>query len=116
MTVPRFGLRGVTFSVRGKRLRVRVRNGTDTAVRVRVKGKDTRKSVRAAGTLKAVTKRVKAGGRATFRLKLPASTRRRLAAQRRTGKARYRPAVTVTNLTSGIAKTYRPKIKVARKT
>jgi hypothetical protein len=41
-------------------------------------------------------------------LKLPASTRRKLAAALRNGKARYRPAVTVTNLTSGIKQTYKP--------
>jgi hypothetical protein len=31
------------------------------------------------------------------------------------GKATYRPTVTVTNLTSGIKKTYTPKISVKRK-
>jgi hypothetical protein len=114
--VPRFGLKRAKFRVGATKLRVRILNGTDAGVRVRVKAKDTRKSVRAAGTLKAVTKTIRAHRRGTVQLKLPATTRRRLAATlRRKRKATYRPAVTVTNLTSGVKKTYKPKIKVSRK-
>ena len=52
----------------------------------------------------------------SFELKLPASTRRKLAATlQRKRKVTYRPTVTVTNLTSGVNKTYKPKIKVTRK-
>ena len=104
--VPRYGLKGARFRVVGRKLRVRIRNGTDADVRVRVKAKDTRK-------LKTVTKRIKARRTGRFQLKLPASTRRKLAAtRRRKGKATYRPSVTVSNLTSGVKKTYKPKIKV----
>ncbi len=46
--VPRFGLKGARFRVGGRKLRVRIRNGTGADVRVRVKAKDTRKSVKAA--------------------------------------------------------------------
>ena len=47
---------------------------------------------------------------------MPKSTKRKLTTTlRRKGKARYRPTVTVTNLTSAVKKTYKPKIKVARK-
>jgi hypothetical protein len=114
--VPRFGLKRAKFRVHAAKLRVRILNSTDADVRVRVKGKDTRKSVRAAGTLKAVTKTIKARRVGRLHLKLPASTRRKLAARlRRKGKATYRPTVTVTNVTSGVKKTYRPKIKVTRK-
>ena len=63
-----------------------------------------------------MTKTIKAHRHGSFQLKLPASTRRKLAATlRRKGKASYRPTVTVTNLTSGVKKTYKPKIKVTRK-
>ena len=63
--------------------------------------------------LKAVTKKIRAGRTGRFQLKLPASTRRKLAAtRRRKGKATYRPRVTVSNLTSGVKKTYKPRIKV----
>lgn len=114
--VPRFGLKGATFRVVGKKLRVRIRNGTDADARVRIKAKDARKSVKAAGTLKPVTKTIKARGDGRFQLKLPASTRRKLAGTlRRKRNAVYRPTVTVTNLTSGVEKTYKPKVKVRRK-
>jgi parallel beta-helix repeat protein len=114
--VPRFGLARAKFTVGARKLRVRIRNGTDADVRVRVKGKDTRKSVRAAGTLKAVTKTIKPRRHGSFQLKLPASTRRKLAATlKRKGKATYRPTVTVTNRSSGVKRTYKPKIKVTRK-
>jgi len=116
VVVPRFGLQRAKFRVGARKLRVRIRNSTAADIRVRIKGKDTRKSVKAARTLKAVTKTIKARRRGTFQLKLPASTRRKLAATlRRKGKATYRPSVTVTNLTSGVKKTYKPKLKATRK-
>ena len=109
VVVPRFGLKGARFRVVGRKLRVRIRNGTDADVRVRVQAKDKRK-------LKGATKKIKARRTGRFQLKLPASTRRKLASTlRRKGKATYRPRVTVSNLTSGVKKTYKPKIKVARK-
>ena len=104
--VPRYGLKGARFRVAGRKLRVRIRNGTDADVRVRVKAKDTRK-------LKTATKTIKARRTGRFQLKLPASTRRKLAAtRRRKGTATYRPRITVSNLTSGVKKTYKPRIKV----
>jgi parallel beta-helix repeat protein len=113
---PSFGLDRARFSVRNGRLRVRIRNATVADARVRVKAKDKRTSVKAAKTLKAVTKTLDPDRSATFKLKLPASTRRKLSSTlRRKGKARYRPAITVTNLTSGVDKTYKPKIKVTRR-
>ena len=113
---PQFGLERARFRVSGGKLRVRILNDTDAGARVRIKARDRRKSVKAAGTLKAVTKTIEAHRSGRFQLKLPASTRRKLAATlRRKGKATYRPAVTVTNLTSTVKKTYKPKIKVTRK-
>jgi titin len=112
VAVPVFGLKGAKFSLSStlKKLKVRILNVTGADVRVRVKAKDPK-------PLKAVTKTVKSHRSGRFKLKLPASTRRKLIATlQRKGKATYRPTVTVTNRTSGVKKTYKPKIKVRRKT
>jgi titin len=114
-----FGLKRATFSIVGTKLRVRILNDTGAAARVRVGAKDTRTSLKAgkaAGTLKAVTKTIKAHRTGQFDLKLPASTRKQLAAAlKRKGRATYRPTVTVKNLTSGVSKTYKPKVTATRK-
>ena len=86
---------------------MRILNDTGAGLRVQVKAK---------GTKKPVTKPVAAHRSGRFALTLRASTRRKLAATlRRKGMATYRPVVTITNRTSGIKKTYKPKIKVKRK-
>jgi len=117
-----FGLKRATFSIVGTRLRVRILNDTASAARVRVGATDTRRSLKAAkaggagGILKPVTKTIKAHRTGQFDLKLPASTRRLLAAAlKRTSRATYRPTVTVKNLTSGVTKTYKPKVTAKRK-
>jgi hypothetical protein len=89
---------------------VRLRNGTKASARVRVGAKDAKRK------LKSVTKTVKAGRTGTFELRLPKATQRRLAAAlRRKRKVTFRPTVTVKNVTSGVAKTYRPKLTVKRR-
>ena len=105
--VPAFGLKRARFSLIGtKKLKVRILNDTAGNVRVRVKTKDAGKSV---------TKQVTAHRSGRFTLKLRASKARKLAATlRRKGKVVYRPKVTIINRTSGVKKTYQPKIKVKR--
>ena len=113
---PVFGLERARFKIVGTKLRVRILNGTAADARVRVKAKDKKQSVKAAKTLKAVTKTVAAQRTGTFKLALPRSTKRKLTATlRRKGKATYKPAITVTNLTSSRKKTYKPKLEVTRK-
>ena len=96
VAVPVFGLKGAKFGLSATKRKLKVRILNDT-------GADLRVQVRAKGTKKPVTKTVAAHRSGRFALTLRASTRRKLVATlRRKDKATYRPAVTITNRTSGI--------------
>jgi Ca2+-binding RTX toxin-like protein len=95
-----------------KALNVTVRNAHTEAITVRLSGSE-RDGLKKAASFKAVARTIPAGAKVTFKLTTPKKLKAKLAGQlKRRGKAFRKPALTLTNVSTGGRLQVKPKLKL----